>query len=179
MYRDFCYYAFLCYTIYQTYVTLLVYITGDDTSVNHIYIIIPGCLRRYGCYIHFVVAVRCNSHDKKNTKEIELVKQNNGWNGTVPKTVLTSRMVDVISCYDISYAMIYIYNTINGECKWVATTCLVVQEEKLGCLCEWSLKTEIRHDANFVATGSTTDCHNNNLWCHRWRQSKHYDNCCF
>ena len=41
---------------------------------------------------------------------------------------------------------------------------------------KWSLETESYHDANFVITGSTGGCHNDNLRCHQWWQSWHYDN---
>ena len=33
-------------------------------------------------------------------------------------------------------------------------------------------------DANFVVTRDTTGCHNDNLWCHQWRQSWHHDHSC-
>ena len=32
------------------------------------------------------------------------------------------------------------------------------------------------HDANFVITGGTTGCRDDNLWCHQWWQSWHHDN---
>ena len=39
-----------------------------------------------------------------------------------------------------------------------------------------SPKTAICHDANFVVTGGTVGCHNDNLRCRQWRQSWHHDN---
>ena len=46
-----------------------------------------------------------------------------------------------------------------------------------GTPCPWStMKSEGRKDANFVVTGSTGGCHNDNLRCHQWRQSWHLDN---
>ena len=42
--------------------------------------------------------------------------------------------------------------------------------------CRTPLKTESRHDANFVFTGSTAGCHNDILRCHQWRRTWHYDN---
>ena len=38
-----------------------------------------------------------------------------------------------------------------------------------------SMKTVSCHNANSVITGGTGDCHYNNLWCHEWLQSWHYD----
>ena len=40
----------------------------------------------------------------------------------------------------------------------------------------YALKTESHHDANFVVTGGTVGCLYDNLRCHQWRQSWHYDN---
>ena len=37
------------------------------------------------------------------------------------------------------------------------------------------LKTDIGHDANFLITGSTGGCHNDNLQCCQWWQSRHHD----
>ena len=42
-----------------------------------------------------------------------------------------------------------------------------------------TLKTKSCHNANFVATGGTVGCHIDNLRCHQWRQSWHYDNSWF
>ena len=39
-----------------------------------------------------------------------------------------------------------------------------------------ALKSKSCHDANFVVTGSTGDCPNDNLQCCLWRQSWHHDN---
>ena len=39
-----------------------------------------------------------------------------------------------------------------------------------------ALKTERRHDANFVVIGGTAGCHNDNLRCRQCRQSWHHDN---
>ena len=36
-------------------------------------------------------------------------------------------------------------------------------------------QTKSRHDANFVVTGGTGGCHNDNHRCHQWRQSWHHD----
>ena len=38
------------------------------------------------------------------------------------------------------------------------------------------LKTKSCHNANFVITGGTIGCHNNNLQCPQWQQSWHYEN---
>ena len=36
-------------------------------------------------------------------------------------------------------------------------------------------ETKSCHNANFFVTGSTMDCHNDNLRCHHWQQSWHDD----
>ena len=45
----------------------------------------------------------------------------------------------------------------------------------MSCMC-YTQKAEGGHDADFVVTGSTTGCHNDNLWCYQWWQSWHHDN---
>ena len=42
-------------------------------------------------------------------------------------------------------------------------------------LFEYSLKTNNRQFDNVVVTGGTVSCHNDNLWCHQWRQSCQID----
>ena len=42
-----------------------------------------------------------------------------------------------------------------------------------------TLKTKSCRNANFDVTGGTVGCHNDNLRCHQWRQSWHYDNSWF
>ena len=45
----------------------------------------------------------------------------------------------------------------------------------LKAVSKYTLKSQSRHDANFVITDGTGGCHNN-LRCHQWRQSWHYYN---
>ena len=42
-----------------------------------------------------------------------------------------------------------------------------------------TLKTKSCRNANFDVIGGTVGCHNDNLRCHQWRQSWHYDNSWF
>ena len=42
-----------------------------------------------------------------------------------------------------------------------------------------TLKTKSCRNANIDVTGGTVGCHNDNLRCHQWRQSWHYDNSWF
>ena len=43
----------------------------------------------------------------------------------------------------------------------------------------WTLKTECRHDANFVVTGDLAGCHNDSLRCHNCRQNWHRESAWF
>ena len=43
----------------------------------------------------------------------------------------------------------------------------------------YSLKTKDRQFDNVVVTGGTISCHNDNLWCHQWRQSCQIDDLLF
>ena len=40
----------------------------------------------------------------------------------------------------------------------------------------WTMKTEGRHDVNFVVTGGNGGYLNDNLRCRQWRQNCHHDN---
>ena len=40
-------------------------------------------------------------------------------------------------------------------------------------------KIERYHNAKFVVSSGTTDCHNDNLWSHQWKQSWHHNNSLF
>ena len=50
------------------------------------------------------------------------------------------------------------------------------KEERLNTTMSTLLKTESCPEANFVITGDTGGCLNDNLQCHHWWQSWHYDN---
>ena len=39
-----------------------------------------------------------------------------------------------------------------------------------------TLKAERYHDADIALSGDTTGYRHNNLWCHKWRESWHYNN---
>ena len=53
---------------------------------------------------------------------------------------------------------------------------LIPKREVLIPIRHFTLKPKIYHAVNFVVTGSTAGCHNDKLWYHQWRQSRHHDN---
>ena len=52
----------------------------------------------------------------------------------------------------------------------------IVKNQIISCISNYKLKTESCYSANFVVSGGTAGCDNDNLRCHQWRQSRHHDN---
>ena len=54
------------------------------------------------------------------------------------------------------------------------------EQDTFKCVREFkALKIKYHQFANFVITGGTISCHNDNLWCHQWWQSRQTDNLLF
>ena len=80
-----------------------------------------------------------------------------------------------------SGGILAVMGTISVMPKWIVSMDKIVHiifKSLFSKLCQ-SLKTESRHDAEFLVIGSTTGCHKDNLWYRHWWQSWHLDNTLF